>query len=101
MVMSNVFSEKILTARMTNAISLSGKLQRHDGLVGHVSTAAESQYPIYDGTYDIKPDVEGQVLETKDKRMANNLNVQPIPFYEVRNQSNGETIVIGGELIWQ
>ena len=54
----------------------------------------ESTY--YDGSYIVTPKVTPQVLSTAEKKMADDLTVKEIPYYEVSNQANGKTIIIGG-----
>lgn len=49
----------------------------------------------YTGSYEVTPLLEEQVLLTEEKTMSNNLVVNPIPYYEVSNNYNGVTVVIG------
>ena len=49
----------------------------------------------YDGTYSVTPTQSQQELQTDGKRMAANVTVQAIPYYEVSNPQNGKTIIIG------
>ena len=49
----------------------------------------------YTGAYDVTPATAQQELETDGKRMAGNVTVQAIPYYEVSNPQNGKTIIIG------
>lgn len=53
--------------------------------------------PVYDGPHTIVPkkDIQ-QKLETKDKRMNDNVLVLEIPYSEVSNESGGTTAIIGG-----
>ena len=55
--------------------------------------------PWYEGAYSISPDDQRHILETKGKRMREDVNVLPIPIYEVSNSSDGYTIYIGSDLI--
>lgn len=52
----------------------------------------------YKGPYTVIPDTESQKLETKDKRMTDDVNVKEIPTYEVSNNT-GTTFYIGKEVI--
>ena len=53
---------------------------------------------IYEGTLTVIPKAhEQQILETKDKRMMNNITVQKIPYFETSNDT-GKTIYIGSEV---
>lgn len=54
---------------------------------------------IYDGSYEITPKVDGQTMNTKDKYMLDDVNVHPIPFFSVGNDSGGNTVYIGSEVV--
>ena len=59
---------------------------------------AEQTVPVYDGEYEVTPKIsEKTVLETKDKMLLDNVEVNMVPQYEVSNQSGGETLIIGDE----
>lgn len=49
----------------------------------------------YTGEYEVVPAVDEQTLFTAQKIMKRNLVVNAIPFLEVSNEFNGETITIG------
>ena len=53
----------------------------------------------YDGSYEIIPTVEEQFMATKDKYMKDDVNIHPIPFYSVSNNSGGNTVFIGSEVL--
>ena len=50
----------------------------------------------YHGDYTVTPQVEEQVMKTKNKTMTDNVTVLKIPYSEVDNLSGGQTITIGG-----
>ena len=52
----------------------------------------------YEGSYEVTPQVEAQVLPTRRKTMKENLTVKSIPFFNVGNASGGSTVYIGTEL---
>lgn len=52
----------------------------------------------YEGPYEVTPKTESQTLQTKDKRMANNVLVKEIPYYETTNIQNGLTVYIAESL---
>ena len=52
----------------------------------------------YKGEYDVTPTVDGFVLPTAKKVMEKDVNIRAIPFYEVSNQFDGETVYIAKEL---
>lgn len=53
--------------------------------------------PEYAGPYDITPLFSAQVLPTAKRLMQQNLTIKKIPQYEVSNDSNGYTLIIGEE----
>lgn len=53
--------------------------------------------PEYAGPYDITPLLSAQVLPTAKKLMQKDVTIRKIPQYEVSNDSNGYTLIIGEE----
>lgn len=53
--------------------------------------------PEYAGPYDITPLFSAQTLPTAKRLMQRNLTIKKIPQYEVTNDSNGYTLIIGEE----
>lgn len=49
----------------------------------------------YEGEYIIKPTVDDQMLETKNKLMEDDVTVLAIPYFETSNIANGLTVYIG------
>lgn len=56
------------------------------------------EVPEYEGSYVVIPDTQSQTLETKDKRMADDVLVREIPYYETSNPQNGLTVYIANSL---
>ena len=54
--------------------------------------------PKYKGPYDVTPTVDGLTLATADKHLDKDINVMAIPYFEVSNVFDGETIYIAKEL---
>ncbi len=50
----------------------------------------------YEGVYTVLSSAEEQTLETKNKKMTEDLQILPIPTFEVENQAGGKTFIIGG-----
>lgn len=59
------------------------------------ATIVHSGQGFYGGAYSVRPEIEAQVLPTKQKTMSDDLTVQGIPFHEFSN-GTGQTVVIGG-----
>lgn len=54
--------------------------------------------PVYNGPYEATPGAHNaQILQTKDKRMINNVTIKKIPYYETSNVT-GKTVYIGSEV---
>ena len=49
----------------------------------------------YEGSYEIDPLKTMQVLSTKDKVMTEDMTVLGIYYYEVTNETGGNTVTIG------
>ena len=72
--------------------------------VGVVHTTIELQGTVhilkdretYEGTYNVIPSGKKQTLYTVEKVMKENVVVEKIPYYEVSNDSDGITAIIGG-----
>ena len=64
----------------------------------HVIAMNSGDIPVYDGTYSVTPKVyEETTLATKQKLMQNNVTVARIPQYQVSNDADGVTLIIGEE----
>lgn len=64
----------------------------------HVIAVNSGDIPVYDGAYSVTPKVyEETTLETKKKLMQNNVTVARIPQYQVSNDADGVTLIIGEE----
>lgn len=88
-----------LSGRISADGTLSGTISAPASLSGTITGAANyiKLYPDYDGEYVIVPKArENQTLETKGKRMKDNVTVKEIPVYRVSNTSGGETVYIAG-----
>ena len=75
--------------------SLSGDVQAGASLGQTVIQFVGEANP-YTGSYIIDPDFEGQVLQTRQKYMTDNVTVNPIQVESVSNTSGGRTVYIGG-----
>lgn len=52
----------------------------------------------YTGSYEVTPKVEqSTVLETSNKVLAKDITVKKIPQFEVSNEADGKTLIIGEE----
>lgn len=77
---------------------LGGKITSTTRLFAVVTIPTIFDDPVepYEGPVDILPSFDRSVLETKNKKLLDDLTVEPIPVYRVTNPTGGVTIVIGG-----
>lgn len=70
---------------------------------GKVLTVVDGKWkaeelPKYSGETEVTPATTAQTLATAQKLMANDVTINPIPYYEVGNNSGGNTVHIGKEV---
>lgn len=79
---------------------LHGKLSKPCKLKGKI-TIPEKVMVIpdtYDGSYEVIPTTDEQVLHTKSKYMEDDVMVRSIPYFETSNQTGGDTVYIASEV---
>jgi len=82
-----------ITPAGTIAITSNGT---HD-VTNYANANVNVAIPTYTGSYDVTPSATSNiVLETKDKKMTDNLTVRKIPYESVSNPQGGNTVTIGG-----
>ena len=84
-----------LTGYLSGTSELIGELSGEEKLCGELSIPSHLGYP-YDGTYEVVPSDDFQLLPTMDKYLEDDILVHPIHYAEVSNLSGGYTAVIGG-----
>ena len=88
-------AEVSVNARIIDAeVTISNEIVEIDASVS--TTILHSDYPKYEGPYEVKPDWDGTTLQTKNTSMAENIVVAPIQLESVSNLSGGRTVYIGG-----
>ena len=87
--------DKELVGFLSGQSELIGMLSYEGKLYGELSIPDRYGNP-YDGTYEIIPNTDFQLLLTMDKYMEDDVLVHPIPYAEVSNLSGGYTATIGG-----
>lgn len=76
---------------------ISAQIQFFQGLSGEIgmktiNIGAES----YNGEYIVRPSFEEQKLETENRVMLRDVEIEPIPMEHVSNTAGGMTLIIGG-----
>lgn len=89
----DITAKGYLSGNITAKASLSGDITA-SGALGQTITL--EQLPMYDGETEINPDFIGKVLQTAQKKMPDNITVNPIQVESVSNIQGGRTVYIGG-----
>ena len=84
-----------LKGTVKSAGTIKGTVKSVGGVTGRIYVSAEYQNEAYTGPYEVEPSSEEQILLTKEKNMAEDLIIRPIPYAEVTNTSQGITAMIG------
>lgn len=87
-----------LTGDVSQAEELTGEVSSTVELEGELSAAYETKAPIYDGDYEVIPQVDGQLLNTKHKYMTDDVTILAIPYFEVGNTTGGNTVYIAEKI---
>ncbi len=86
------------------AIHIIGKLETTKEIRGLISCGINriGEYeplPVYGGDYEVVSKAnKDSYLETKNKKLTDNIHVKEIPYFETTNLSNGLTVYIGSEV---
>lgn len=70
-----------------------GTVHSHGNLVGSLSIPVD--YEDYIGSYSVTPMDISQTVSTNDKHLTDDIVVKAVPFFEVDNLHDGQTIIIG------
>lgn len=68
-----------------------------DALFGEIIKVYDD-VPEYVGEYEVTPKVTEQTLPTAQKFLARDVTIEKIPYFEVSNNSGGNTVFIGSEV---
>ena len=92
----SIASKKSIKGSIASKKSLKGSITTKEKISGFVNVGGTIRQESYDGSYEVTPTIEQQILQTKNKTMINDLTIKSIPYSEVTNTSNGITVTIGG-----
>lgn len=80
-------------------VSLNDNTKNITAKIGEVQTVTLSDgKEIYKGQYIVTPKIEQQALPTKNKILTEDVTVKSIPFFDVSNNSGGNTVYIASEV---
>lgn len=54
--------------------------------------------PHYEGDYTVTPTVDGKTLKTAQTFLEEDIKIKKIPYFEVNNNSGGNTVYIANEV---
>lgn len=99
-------TEEIATIEETEGLCLlplPNKAEACDILAGKAvyeedGRVVEGTLETYAGDTAVTPTVEGSTMPTKGKYMAQDVTINPIPFYNVSNTAGGTTVYIAKEI---
>lgn len=79
-------------------ITMSGSLSVVDKLEGQMSVPdkLKDDFDIYTGEYAVNPNFNKQILNTKNKVMTEDVEIERIMVSVTSNTSGGNTVYIGG-----
>ena len=58
----------------------------------------QDERPAYEGEYTVTPKTTEQTLPTANKLLRKDVFIKEIPYFEVGNNSGGNTVYIGSEV---
>lgn len=85
---ARLIGQKRITARIAQKSPISAQMEG-------VSISQDSA-EAYEGSYTVSSSAAEQTLATANKKMTEDLQILPIPTFEVENQAGGKTFIIGG-----
>ena len=87
-----------IVGTLTGLVNISGTLSALHTIEGELSNAGVIYRPVpeYEGEYIVDPSFDEQILETKDKKMTDDVTVNAIMVNTVSNPAGGNTVYIGG-----
>lgn len=84
---------KPLIGVLVKGKKLMGSMNSKGTLIGSCEKA-DSSIERYDGAYEVTPSKDEEILETKNKKLINDITVHAVPYSEVSNISGGYTVTI-------
>lgn len=87
----------IVSGQLNGSFVISGQLSGGLNVSGQLSGSIDpggSSIPPYEGDYTVEPHIYEQVLETRNKRMTDDLTINEILLSEVVNPQGGTTLII-------
>ena len=95
---NNLSQSDKLEGSLSPDLEITGELSAIDNVVaGEITIPVAASIEDYKGSYvAVSKPFEVTILETEGLRMAQDVTIEQIPYYETSNES-GYTVYIGGE----
>ena len=85
-----------ISSVLSSIETLKGELSKPIEITSSISPIISQRIETYNGEYNITPlAFEDIILNTKDKKLTDNIIVKEIPYYQTSNKENGYTVIIG------
>lgn len=94
--MSEMTSERTLRGILTNAARNIKCRITPQAQISCLIGKSPVTIPAYEGSYEIQPKQNEQIMPTKGRMMQKDMKIQEIPYEEVSNNTGGKTVTIGG-----
>lgn len=83
-----------LQGNLTTESTLVGTLSVRQSLNGLLTIPEGVRVPTYEGTYEVTPTEETQILDTNNLKMTDNVTINPIPSNYGLITWNGTTLTV-------
>lgn len=84
-----------ISGSLTRSYALQGCITESKNLIGSAMICMNySDIEIYDGVYEVIPNIQEQSFNTVNKKMKSNMIVHATPYSEVSNDAGGYTLTI-------
>lgn len=93
---SSIRADVRLAGSLMFGASLNGAVLTPAGvMVGVIHQPGVAELDPYEGSYEVTPKEEAQVMYTAGKHMVENTTINAIPIFNVSNTAGGSTVYIG------
>lgn len=80
---------------LNKPLELNGVIKESQNLIGSAMVCMEySDLEIYDGVYEVIPNLSEQILNTTNKKMKDDVTIHATPYSEASNDAGGYTLTI-------
>ena len=85
----------VIIGILNKPLKLNGVIKESQNLMGSAMICMEySDLEIYDGAYEVIPNLSEQILNTTNKKMKDDVTIHATPYSEVSNDAGGYTLTI-------